>query len=217
MRRDHPWLVGTSSVDELPTIGLQEFADSGQILSSAFWAQCLAIGEMVPEFVLPNAQGELVSLEEMLDAGPVVLSFQHEPACLCCEPQRRLLVEMEPDISGAGGSLAAIYAATAGTPPENRGLWSEPLYDPTGRVPRLFGLLCLAPTPLHDALRRSGMALPDPRPSGSSVVQARATYVVDIRGIVAYAAVSLGPTQTIDANVLTATLVGLQEATEAGN
>src|SRR5215831_1225539 len=115
MRRDDNLLAGRGPVDELPTIGPADVADSGELLPPAFWAQCLAIGEMVPEFVLPNAQGELVSLEELLDAGPVVLAFQHEPTCICCEPQRRLLVAAEPDISGAGGSLATIYAAVSGT------------------------------------------------------------------------------------------------------
>jgi hypothetical protein len=35
----------------------------------------LQIGERVPDFALPNQQGELVRLSDRLSGGPVVLSF----------------------------------------------------------------------------------------------------------------------------------------------
>jgi peroxiredoxin len=217
MGTDYHFRAHADPAEELPTIGFPDAADSGsgEILPPAFWAQCLAIGEMVPEFALPDVRGELVSLEELLDAGPVVLTFQHDPTCACCEPQRRLLVEAESDIVTAGGSLTTIFAAPFDLDPGMKDSWSERLYDPSGRVARLFGLLCQAPTSLHGLLRHSGMALPDSGPSGGCVVQARAIYVIDGHGVVAYAAVSLGHAQTADANVLTATLIGLQEPTEA--
>lgn len=36
---------------------------------------CLKVGDTAPAFVLPNAVGKLVALEELLGHGPVVLSF----------------------------------------------------------------------------------------------------------------------------------------------
>ncbi len=37
--------------------------------------KCLKAGDVAPDFVLPNAQSQPVSLAELLAKGPVVLSF----------------------------------------------------------------------------------------------------------------------------------------------
>ena len=36
---------------------------------------CLKEGDLAPQFELPNAKGEIVSLDSLLARGPVVLSF----------------------------------------------------------------------------------------------------------------------------------------------
>ena len=42
---------------------------------SGITASCLKEGDAAPDFVLPNAVGEWVSLTKMVKNGPVVLSF----------------------------------------------------------------------------------------------------------------------------------------------
>ncbi len=47
----------------------EDLARSGIIES------CLKEGDTAPDFVLPGATGQMVSLKELLQQGPVVLSF----------------------------------------------------------------------------------------------------------------------------------------------
>jgi len=204
-------------LDTLPSIGGAGTGDTPQddLLPSAFWDQCLTIGEFVPDFTLPNVRGELVGLDDLLDAGPVVVSFQHDSACPCCQRNQRLLLEAEPAIVGAGATLVVVSAATANEREQRLGAWSELLCDPGGKVAGLFGLLCRVPAGRREVLRRAGVALADPRPSGECVVQARAIYVIDSHGVVAYAAVTLGQRQEPDPTVIAATLTGLREQAEA--
>lgn len=200
-------------LDTLPPIGGPDTGDTPQddLLSATFWNQCLTIGEFAPDFTLPNVKGELVGLEDLLDAGPVVLAFQHDSTCPCCRQNRRLLSEAESTIVGAGATLVIMSAACASPRQELAESWNELLCDTGGKVAGLFGLLCRVPAGRREALRRSGVPLGDPGPSGECVVQARAIYVIDSHGIVAYAAVNLGPRHAADATVIAATLTGLQE------
>jgi len=47
----------------------------GNKIVQEFGAAGLRIGERVPDFALPNQQGEMVRLSDRLSRGPVVLSF----------------------------------------------------------------------------------------------------------------------------------------------
>jgi hypothetical protein len=57
--------------------------DNWQIMQSAaqdlakseITERCLKVGDMAPDFDLPNALGKSVALRELLKKGPVVLSF----------------------------------------------------------------------------------------------------------------------------------------------
>ncbi len=45
------------------------------LAASGIAETCLNVGDTAPEFALPNAKGEIVSLGQLLQRGPVVLSF----------------------------------------------------------------------------------------------------------------------------------------------
>jgi hypothetical protein len=45
------------------------------LVRSGLTAACLNEGDTAPDFILPNAAGKPVSLQELLAKGPVVLSF----------------------------------------------------------------------------------------------------------------------------------------------
>ncbi len=47
----------------------------GQLSNSGILQRCLNIGDAAPDFELPNALGEFISLKELLKEGPLVLSF----------------------------------------------------------------------------------------------------------------------------------------------
>jgi len=87
-------LVMDRATDELGASGL---ADSA-----------LAVGDVAPDFTLPDAHGSKVSLSELLDAGPVVLAFYRGNWCPYCNTQLIALQDALPELNAAGATLVAI-------------------------------------------------------------------------------------------------------------
>lgn len=65
-------------------------------------------GEPMPNFVLPDENGHLVSLEGLLERGPVAVTFHRGHWCPYCRINTKALVEAQDQIAAAGGQIAAI-------------------------------------------------------------------------------------------------------------
>jgi len=46
-----------------------------ELIQSGIVSKCLRQGDKAPDFVLPNAKGELVHFSQLLERGPVVVTF----------------------------------------------------------------------------------------------------------------------------------------------
>jgi peroxiredoxin len=68
----------------------------------------LTVGGHAPDFSLPNALGETVSLSALLDRGSVVISFYRGGWCPYCNLELRALQARLGDVHDAGGELVAI-------------------------------------------------------------------------------------------------------------
>ena len=68
----------------------------------------LSIGQLAPDFQLPNPQGQLVSLNKLLSKGPVVVTFYRGSWCPYCNLQLRALQARLNDIKALGAELVAI-------------------------------------------------------------------------------------------------------------
>jgi len=73
-------------------------------------------GARFPDFLLPNAAGRLVGLQEALKSGPVVLVFFRGEWCPFCKLMAEALAEAAPRIAGAGGRLLALTPETGDWP-----------------------------------------------------------------------------------------------------
>jgi peroxiredoxin len=69
-------------------------------------------GEPMPEFVLPDESGRLVSLSELLEKGPAVISFNRGHWCPYCQLNVDALSRAEPEIAGLGVQIVAISPET---------------------------------------------------------------------------------------------------------
>ena len=49
--------------------------DEGTLIRSGIAGKAKKVGESAPDFTLPNPNGELVSLSDLLSRGPVVVTF----------------------------------------------------------------------------------------------------------------------------------------------
>ena len=67
-----------------------------------------APGEPMPPFLLPDQGGKLVSLERLLQNGPVVLSFHRGHWCPYCRLNADALARIEPELTGLGAQIVAI-------------------------------------------------------------------------------------------------------------
>jgi peroxiredoxin len=65
-------------------------------------------GEPMPLFVLPDETGHLVSLDTLLDKGPVAITFHRGHWCPYCRINTRALAQAQDEIAAEGGQIAAI-------------------------------------------------------------------------------------------------------------
>jgi peroxiredoxin len=65
-------------------------------------------GEPMPDFLLPDQNGRLVSLSSLIENGPVVVSFHRGHWCPYCRINARALAGISADVRLQGASLAAI-------------------------------------------------------------------------------------------------------------
>jgi peroxiredoxin len=65
-------------------------------------------GEKMPSFVLPDDKGQLVSLDTLLEKGPVAVTFHRGHWCPYCRINTKALAEAQDQIEAEGGHIAAI-------------------------------------------------------------------------------------------------------------
>jgi peroxiredoxin len=67
-----------------------------------------AVGDPMPPFMLPDDQGHLVTLEELLANGPVALSFHRGHCCPYCRLNTNALAQAQCEVEPIGGQIIAI-------------------------------------------------------------------------------------------------------------
>jgi len=68
----------------------------------------IKVNEKVPNFKLPNPEGKLISLDILLDKGPVIITFYRGNWCPYCNLQLRALQNRLSEIKAVGATLVAI-------------------------------------------------------------------------------------------------------------
>ena len=70
------------------------------------------IGEAMPDFILPDQAGQLVRLENLLEQGPVVVSFHRGHWCPYCRLNADGLARIAPEVRRLGAQIVAISPET---------------------------------------------------------------------------------------------------------
>jgi peroxiredoxin len=65
-------------------------------------------GRLMPPFILPSKAGTLVSLQELLGAGPLVISFNRGHWCPFCKIELRTIASYHQSITAEGASVVSI-------------------------------------------------------------------------------------------------------------
>jgi peroxiredoxin len=71
------------------------------------------IGEPLPEFNLPDGNGQLVSLSSLLRSGPAVISLNRGHWCPYCKLELRSLAAIHDEIGRLGARIVSIMPDTA--------------------------------------------------------------------------------------------------------
>src|SRR5205823_3894613 len=104
----------------------------------------LRLGDVAPDFALPDASGKRVQLSDVLKQGPVVLSFYRGEWCPYCNLHLRAHQAVLPMIRELGASLVAVSPQTPDhslTTAEQKGLTFPVLSDAGNEVARRYGLV----------------------------------------------------------------------------
>jgi len=122
-----------------------------ELVASGIEKTGIQVGDKVPEFVLPNANGQPVASRDLLSQGAIVLAFYRGPWCPYCNLALRAYQKALPEIQALGGSLVAV----APTLPDNSLLAQEkneltfPVLSDVGqKVARQFGIVWQLPEEL---------------------------------------------------------------------
>jgi peroxiredoxin len=66
------------------------------------------VGDSIPPFVLPDDTAQMVSLDELLNRGPVAVTFHRGHWCPYCRININALAEAHRALPGSGGQIVAI-------------------------------------------------------------------------------------------------------------
>lgn len=126
----------------LPEEKLAIFNNDAHLLGEKFTSPLkLTAGDQAPKFSLPNAVGENISLEDMLQQGSVVLTFYRGTWCPYCNLQLKNYQQILPLIKEAGATLVAISPMTPDNSlqmKDSNELQFEVLSDVGNKVARQF-------------------------------------------------------------------------------
>jgi peroxiredoxin len=147
----------------------------------------LKVGERAPDFLLPDADGNLVSSVRLREKGPVVLSFYQGGWCPFCTAELRALQEAKSEFEAAGANLAVVSPDTRHFPRQLRkeyGFDLTILGDVDYGVAMAYGVLFAVPEGLLQHYARRGVDIGGRHGSPVTMLPIPATYVIDRRGTI---------------------------------
>ena len=160
----------------------------------------LQVGDVAPDFVVPDVLGNAVALADLRAQGPVVLSFYRGAWCPYCNLEVQLLQQALPDIQALGATLVAISPQTPDNSlslAEKHGLAFPVLSDAGNAVARRFGLVFTVPDALRAVYDKLGIDIPAHNGDGSFELPVPGTYVVGRDGTIAFAYANVDYTRRV--------------------
>lgn len=171
------------------------------LIESKLAEKSLGKGDKIPDFSLPNAVGEEVSLNSLLAKGAAVISFYRGGWCPYCNMELRALQQALPEIEAKGASLVAISPETPDaslSTKEKNELSFEVLSDRNNQLAKKLGLVFTLPESLRPIYKNFGIDIPAHNGEDTFELPLPATYVVAADGTVIYSFAHADYTKRLD-------------------
>ena len=150
----------------------------------------LKISQKAPDFQLPNQQGKLTSLINLLEKGPVVVTFYRGSWCPYCNLQLRALQARLDEIKALGAELVAISPQVPDdslTKDEISEMDFTVLSDQDAKVASKYGVAWEVPKFLLDHMRVDRqLDLETINNGNADILPIPATFVLDKEGKVVW-------------------------------
>lgn len=150
----------------------------------------LEVGQKAPDFKLPSADGKSVSLTELLEKGPVVVTFYRGSWCPYCNLQLRALQARLGDINALGSELVAVSPQVPDdslTKDEISEMDFIVLSDQSAKVASEYGVAWEVPEYLLEHMKVDrGLDLEAINNGNANILPIPATYVIGQDGVVTW-------------------------------
>ncbi|MDH5613004.1 MAG: AhpC/TSA family protein [Gammaproteobacteria bacterium] len=140
-----------------------------------------SVGDMAPDFELPNMRGGNTRLSERLYQGPVVLSFYRGGWCPFCNLEFKALSDIFPEIEARGASMIGISPEIPDaslTTIEKHNLPFEVLSDVGNKIADEYGLVMSIYEELRPLYQQWGLDVPAANGDDSYQLPIPATYII---------------------------------------
>ena len=161
----------------------------------------LKVGEKAPDFTLPDASGKQVGLSELLQHGPVVVTFYRGEWCPFCNLQLHAYQNVLSQIQALGASLVAISPQTPDhslSTVEKKELTFTVLSDVGNTVARQYKLVFALPEQFRAMYTSIGSDVPTYDGDASWELPMPGTFIVAQDGTIRLAFVHEDHTQRLE-------------------
>ena len=175
----------------------------------------LRAGDAMPPFLLPNAEGRLVASEDLLQRGPLVVTFFRGGWCPYCVMTLDGLEAALPEIQGAGAVLVTLTPETGGRTLATKRALSlsyEVLADVDNVVAMQFGIVFRMPEMYLALLMRAGIDLAERQGNPGWLIPIPATYLVGRDGVIRHAWINVDFTQRAEPSEILELLREVQDS-----
>ena len=158
-----------------------------RLLESNITDHAKGVGDVAPPFRLPNIKGGHTSLLELLECGPVVLSFYRGGWCPFCNLEFKALHDKLPEMQALGATLVGISPETLVVSQQtvrDHQLEFEVLSDEGNQVVKDYGLLMVVDEAIRPYYAQWGINIPAANGDESFELPVPATYVIDQTGVI---------------------------------
>jgi peroxiredoxin len=176
---------------------------------SGLLENALKVGQVAPDFSLPNVFSKRIQLSNLLQSGPVVLAFYRGAWCPYCNMQLRALQLSLPKFRALGASLIAVSPQQpdhALSLSEKHALEYDVLFDAGNEVARAFGLAFTLPSALRELYKKMNINLPEQNGADTWELPFAATYVIEPGFMVRLVSVNADYTQRLEPSEIVAAL-----------